>query len=95
MLFALGVLPGRPLLVKFGWPITTSAFWLLVVGIWFQMRTRLSSVSATTRCMPSEATPWGFRRLFCVAEVLVVVVTKSGWPSTTEAVPTHTGHLLL
>ena len=48
--FAVGVFPdGRPELTKSGCPTTTSAGALLVVGIRFQIRTRLWLVSATTK----------------------------------------------
>src|SRR5271157_4435271 len=94
--FALGVLlGGRPELAKSACPTTTSAGTSLVVGIRFQIRTRLWLVSATTRCTPSEATAVGSRRLFCEAVRFSVIVVKSGCPSTTVARPTQTGHLPL
>src|SRR5579872_3234372 len=45
--------------------------------------------------MPSEATAVGCRKVFEVAAMFVVVVLKSGWPRTTVACPTHTGHPVL
>src|SRR5579862_6412452 len=45
--------------------------------------------------MPSDATAVGSRMLLRAAVILVVVVLKSGCPSTTVACPTQTGHLLL
>src|SRR5437870_4119338 len=79
------------LLVKFGWPTTTSAGWLLRMGIEFQISTRLLSVSAITRWMPSEATAVGLRSPLCVAFNAGSVVVKSGWPRTIAACPTHAG----
>src|SRR5277367_30428 len=88
--------------VKFGWPKTTVAFASLVAGIGFQMSTRLLSVSATTRMLPSLATPVGVRSplatgagVVAVLELLIPELTKSGWPTTTSAPrvsgPMHTG----
>src|SRR5271157_1475326 len=63
--------------------------------MWFQIRIRLWLVSATTRCTPSDATAVGSRMLDSLAVRLRVVVRKSGWPRTTAACPTQTGHLVL
>ena len=62
--------PTGLVLVKSGWPTTTSAGWLLMLGMRFQMSTRLWSVSATTTCTPSDATAVGRRRaLRCGREI--------------------------
>src|SRR5690242_8487505 len=45
--------------------------------------------------MPSEATAVGRRSPLRDAVRFRVAVVKSGWPRTTEAWPTHTGHLRL
>src|ERR1051325_3099084 len=90
---AVGALADGLVLVKSGWPTTTSAGWLLTLGMVFQMRTRLWSVSATTTRIPSDRAPVGRRRALLLAARLSVVVVKSGWPSTTVALPRQTGHL--
>ena len=82
-------------MAKFVWPTTTSAGASFAGGIRFQMRIRLWLVSATTRCTPSEATAVGWRMLDSLAARFMAVVRKSGWPRTTDACPTQTGHLVL
>src|SRR5689334_2345975 len=62
----------------------------LLAGMVFQSSTRLFDVSATARTLPSEATPVG--RRMAVALAALPVDVKSGWPTTAEALPTHTGH---
>ena len=44
---------------------------------------------------PSEATAVGCRMFDSLAARLMEVLRKSGWPRTTDACPTHTGHLVL
>src|SRR6185295_6977662 len=66
-----------------------------MVGMRFQMRTRLWLVSATTTRTPSVATAVGRRRELCVAGIVSVVVVKSGWPRISVARPTQAGHLVL
>ena len=56
-----------------------------MVGIDFQIITRLLAVSATARIVPSVATAVGKRRPVC--EMRKSVLAKSGWPSTTLAFP--------
>ena len=56
------VAAGRLELFMSGCPTTTSAAWLLMVGMRFQMSTRLWLVSATTTWTPSVATAVGRRR---------------------------------
>ena len=115
---AVGVVPGKVREVKLLCPTTTSGGCWMLVGIVFQMRMRLLSVSATARWVPSEAIAVGDRipvavgvlgglagqtGVVGVTDVLTSggmhgtgkVVTKSGWPSTTLAVPTQAGQTLL
>ena len=74
-------------------PNTISAGCPLTVGIDFHSSTRLLAVSATTRICPSDAIAVGKCMLDAVTGTVgvVVVVSKSGCPTTTVAVPPHTG----
>ncbi len=58
-----------PPLVKFGWPRTRLAGWLLEVGIELQMRMRLLPVSATNSILFWNQTPWGLRSELALGEV--------------------------
>src|SRR5208283_4504523 len=74
-----------------GWPISTSAATPLVVGIEFQINTRLYPRSLTNRCVPSEVTETGSNMLEEVALVdwfataVALYVVKLGAPTTTSA----------
>src|ERR1700722_18680852 len=69
--------------VKFGSPSTTSAGWLLDVGILFQIITRLLSVSATNRRDPCTQTACGPRNEELESPIAALV--KSACPSTMSA----------
>src|SRR5579872_2070969 len=60
----------------------------MIVGIDFQIMMRLLAVSATARMVPSVATAVGKRNPVWL--IVKVLLTKSGWPRTTLAVPRHT-----
>ena len=64
----------------------------LLVGIGFQISTRLLSVSATTRIFPSLATPVGVWSplatgvgIVAVLELSTPELVKFGWPTTKSA----------
>src|SRR5258708_31369795 len=86
--FAVGGTVVRVVL-KSGWPTTTSAGALLDVGRVCQISTRLLLVSATARMVPSVATAVGNCSPVCEAPGSVDV--KLACPSTTLAEPPQAG----
>src|SRR5580704_10196778 len=72
------------MVVKLGSPRTMSAAWAFLVGMEFQISTRLFWVSATYNFPAWIQTPCGARRLLAVTG-MGLTETKSGWPSTTSA----------
>src|ERR1700729_1323337 len=78
-------------LTKSGWPTATLAGAWLVVGMVFQISTRLYPRSVTNKCVPSEVTDVGFSRLLAAAVVNCCAIFTCtyevilGWPTTTSA----------
>src|SRR5690242_10556332 len=71
---------------KSAWPMTLVARALFCCGICDQYMTRLLPLSATSRRKPSVHKPAGeFSVVSLATVVLVLLVTKSGWPTTTLA----------